>query len=340
MVPTLVHLHHTKNLRPMNVYPAEKSCILLIGDNVITLRFLWNILTQAVFLVLTANNRHQGLELAQTEKPDLIILDLVMPGLNGIDVCHILKSCPATQHIPVILMTRITDSDAQIKVWEAGADDYLLKPLQEVEVLMRVNTHLQIQQQRQQILEQYLLLEQLQAENYEFRRLAYLDDLTQLANRRRFDIYIHEIWEQCRGDYLSVIVCDVDCFKSYNDTYGHLAGDFCLQQVAHCIQKSVADSFLDNSYLVARYGGEEFAIVLPRVPPPDSITIAEQIRHHIYQLKIPHHPSGISEYLTLSCGISSQIVSESSYSQLLIRTADNALYEAKAQGRNCCCFQS
>jgi diguanylate cyclase (GGDEF)-like protein len=173
---------------------------------------------------------------------------------------------------------------------------------------------------------------ELQQANQALYRLAIIDELTQIANRRRFDEYLAEEWQRAMRENhpLALILCDVDCFKAYNDTYGHRAGDVCLQQVAWAITQVVhrpAD-------LIARYGGEEFAIILPDTDLSGASHVAEQLRQSVYWLRLPHERSSASEYVTVSLGVCSVVPDFTLSSHSLIDTADKALYEAKASGRN------
>lgn len=179
---------------------------------------------------------------------------------------------------------------------------------------------------------------ELEKANKELQRLAHLDGLTKVSNRRHFDEYLRENWQRLIKDIapISLIMCDVDCFKSYNDTYGHLMGDDCLQRIAQAITCAVKHP----AYLVARYGGEEFAIVLPNTSARGAMYIAETIKIEIEWLKIPHIQSRVSKYVTVSMGVSSTIPSEQHSPQDLIAAADRGLYEAKNQGRDRIVFQA
>lgn len=179
---------------------------------------------------------------------------------------------------------------------------------------------------------------ELERANQELQRLASLDGLTQVGNRRRFDEYLMENWQRLINEIapMSLIMCDVDCFKSYNDSYGHLMGDDCLQRVA----KAITCAVKHPAYLVSRYGGEEFAIVLPNTSARGGMYIAETIKIEIEWLKIPHIQSSVSKYVTVSMGVSSTIPSEQYSPQDLIAAADRALYEAKNQGRDRIVFQA
>ena len=196
----------------------------------------------------------------------------------------------------------------------------------EIDLLKQLATQVAI------ALQQAELYQQLVAANRQLLQLACLDGLTQVANRRRFDEYLNQEWRRLLREQqaLSLILCDVDFFKAYNDTYGHLAGDFCLQQVANAIRQALKRP----ADLVARYGGEEFAIILPNTPIPGAFHVAEQIRTQIVALKVEHPKSLVNQYITVSLGIATTIPNYQSSPAKLIAVADEALYQAKAQGRN------
>ncbi len=179
---------------------------------------------------------------------------------------------------------------------------------------------------------------ELQEAKKELERLAITDKLTQLCNRRKFDQYLWQEWQRLAREKLplSLILCDVDHFKGFNDYYGHLIGDHCLRQVAQVMQSIVKRS----TDLVARYGGEEFAIILSNTHELGAMKVAEDVRRSIQRLKIPHHAMGLNQYVTVSLGIATMIPSHENYPELLINAADKGLYQAKHSGRNCCCFYS
>lgn len=195
-------------------------------------------------------------------------------------------------------------------------------------------TDLTILSLHQVIQHQNQMLQQLQSENKELKYLANLDELTRLANRRKFYAYLYEEWEKCSEQSLSVIICDVDFFKAYNDTYGHLAGDVTLKQIAEAIQKAVQEILDPNSFLVARYGGEEFAVILPQLETEQALEIAEQIRSHVAALKIPHKQSKVSSCVTLSLGVATRKPEDKLSPLELLMNADKSLYKAKSKGRN------
>ncbi len=202
----------------------------------------------------------------------------------------------------------------------------------EIELLRQLATQLTI------AIQQSELYQELQLANKELHRLATSDGLTKVANRRSFDQYLEQQWLQAKqtNQYISLILCDIDFFKLYNDTYGHQAGDECLQKVA----KTINESARSENDLAARYGGEEFAIILPNTTPEEGILLAERIRSVLIQLQLPHKNSKISDYITLSMGVASIIPQDNLSSSMLIYKADQALYQAKSSGRNCVKLQT
>ena len=201
-------------------------------------------------------------------------------------------------------------------------------------------TDLTILSLHQVIQHQNQMIEQLQSENQQLRYLANFDELTRLANRRKFYGYLYEEWEKYTEQSFSIIICDVDFFKAYNDTYGHLAGDVALKQIGEATQKAVQNLLPPNSFLVARYGGEEFAVILPGLNTQQAVQIAEQIRRQVLALEIAHEQSNISSFVTMSFGVSSRTVDDQFSPLELLMNADRALYKAKSKGRNRVAYNS
>jgi len=181
-------------------------------------------------------------------------------------------------------------------------------------------------------IQQAELYQQLQTANEALARLATTDSLTQIANRRQFDASLQSEWQRLTRSQkpLALILCDIDFFKHYNDTYGHLAGDRCLAQVAQVLQESMRRS----TDLAARYGGEEFAILLPNTTQTEAATIAQRLLHQLQQLHLPHEASAVAAHVTVSLGIASLVPNQNTTPQILIQAADQALYQAKVAGRN------
>lgn len=320
------------------------ATILIVDDQVDNLLVLTSLLKSQGYEVRKARGGKIALQTVEVEPPDLILLDIRMPETDGHEVCSRLKSNRATEDIPIIFLSALNEIDDRMAAFAAGGVDYITKPFHTAEVLARIHYQLTIQQQRRQLIEQN---QQLQAEvqerqrielalrqaNLELERLASLDSLTQIPNRRRFDEYWAVEWRQAQREQecLSLIFCDVDCFKAYNDYYGHQAGDLSLQRVAQAIHQTLQRP----ADLVARYGGEEFAVILPHTNAASAIWVTESIRAAVANLKIVHEQSSVSAHLTVSLGIWSQTPELAHLPETAIFAADAALYAAKAAGRNC-----
>lgn len=323
--------------------------ILIIDDSATNLALAVDYLEESGFVVLVAQDSESGFKQAKYADPQLILLDVLMPRVDGFETCRRLKADAATKDIPVIFMTALSNPEDKVKGFEVGAVDYITKPIQREELLARIINHLriqaltqQLQQQNQQLQQQAWELkkakEAAECAYQELQRLANLDSLTQVANRRRFDEHLNQEWRRLTREQapLSLILCDIDYFKRYNDFYGHPAGDACLKQVAQAVNRVV----MRPADLVARYGGEEFAVILPNTSAEGAVGIAELIWLEVKMLKLPHAQSEVSSYVTLSLGISSQVPNRESKIQFLIDAADKALYRAKHQGRNTHCLYS
>src|SRR4028118_340411 len=327
----------------MSVEYSGKGTILIVDDSPTNVGVLFDFLTNAGFKVLMAQDGETALLKANDDKPDVILLDIIMPGIDGFETCRRLKANQSTQDIPIIFMTALSQTSVVVKGFQLGAVDFITKPTQQEIVLARVISHLTIQKLQHSLQEQNMQLQQeiqqrhlaeaaLQNANEELQRLATLDGLTQIANRRRFDECMSKAWSILVREQLplSLLLCDVDFFKRYNDSKGHQAGDECLQQVAqamkHCVKRP-AD-------LVARYGGEEFVVILPNTNGEGALKVAEAIRLAIKALAIAHPQSPISKHVTLSLGVSCTIPCQKSCPEKLIAAADGALYQAKETGRD------
>lgn len=321
----------------------NNSTVLIIDDNPTNLSVAVEHLEASSFVVLVAQDGESGIKRTKFARPHIVLLDVLMPGMDGFETCRLLKADAATKDIPVIFMTALSSTEDKVKGFAVGAVDYVTKPIQREELLARIATHLRIQkltqrlqQQNQQLQQQAWELKQAQEAAEiayrELQRLANLDSLTQIANRRRFDEYLNREWRRMlrEQDPLSLILCDIDYFKRYNDCYGHQAGDDCLRQIA----QAIACTLNRPGDLVARYGGEEFAIILPNTPVLGAVQIAEFVLASIAQLKIPHAQSEVSTHVTVSLGISSQIPQANFQPHTLITAADRALYTAKTVGRD------
>lgn len=327
----------------------ENFTILIIDDNSTNLRVAVDCLEESGLTVLVAQDGESGLKRVNYARPHLILLDVLMPGMDGFETCQRLKANNKTKNIPVIFMTALSATEDKVKGFEVGAVDYITKPIQQEELIARITTHLRIQALTQQLQQQNQYLQQQALELIEakaaaesacreLQHVANSDSLTQIANRRQFDERLSWEWQRMAREKmpLSLILCDIDYFKLYNDHYGHQAGDVCLRQVAQVIDRTVKRP----ADLVARYGGEEFAVILPNVSVQGAVHVAELIQFQVKQLKLPHAKSKVRNHITLSLGISSQVPSEKSQAEFLITAADQALYAAKKQGRNTYCLHA
>ncbi len=324
-------------------FGADKT-ILLVDDNLSNLKLLANVLEARGYALRAANNGHMALRSAAAVPPDLILLDINMPDLDGYEVCRQLKQDPNLKEIPVIFISTLDDVKDKVRAFEVGGVDYITKPFRFEEVLARVETHITLCRLRQQLMAQNEALQreirdrqrmeqELHAANQELLRLSRLDGLTQIANRLYLDEYVAQEWSRARRDRypLGILMCDIDRFKQYNDTYGHLQGDECLRLVAKALTRAVRRP----ADLVARYGGEEFAVVLPNTNLAGLQEVTNQIREQVRGLAIPHATSGIESYVTVSVGGAWTLPQMGARLEDLLAAADQALYGAKNQGRNC-----
>jgi diguanylate cyclase (GGDEF)-like protein len=318
----------------MDQADAHQWTILIVDDDVTNLKVAMEPLKAEGIETLTARDGASGISRAELTRPDLILLDVQMPGIDGFETCRRLKANPATRDIPIIFMTALSNIEDKLRGFAAGGVDYVPKPFQVEELLARVNTHLLLYRLQRDL--QAEIHERKQAEaalrraNQELQRLAVLDGLTQIANRRRFDQYLAAQWEQAPPQLVSLLLCDVDFFKRFNDGYGHPAGDRCLQLVAQAISRAVGRA----QDLVARYGGEEFAVILPDTDPEGAMQVALSVQREIAALKLAHVHSEVKPYVTLSIGVATIAPGLGALPSSLVDAADAALYQAKQEGRN------
>ena len=293
---------------------TERSKILIVDDSRTNIAIMKDILREdyEVFSALTGRD---ALEIARQESVDLILLDVVMPEMDGYEICKRLKANPETKKIPIIFVTSMGEMDDETKGLELGAIDYMIKPVRTPIVKARVQNHLELKKHRDFL------------EN-----LCLVDGLTGVWNRRYFDVLLDKEWRRALrgGVQLSVILTDIDFFKKYNDHYGHLAGDDCLRHVAQTLKASASR----GGDMVARYGGEEFVVIAASVSIEAAQALAEKLRESIEMLKIPHATSAINDYVTISVGVATVIPEADMEAAGFLEKVDRALYLAKIGGRN------
>ncbi len=295
--------------------PASAPATVLVVDDVpANIQVMAQILRDT-YTVVFAKSGEEALAMAQKVQPDLILLDVMMPGIDGYTVCQRLKANSTLSHIPVIFVSAMGEVQDETKGLEMGAIDYITKPANPAIVRCRVRNHLELKRQRDLL-----------------RQIALMDGLTAIANRRRFDEVFEAEWRRAvrKQTQLSLILCDVDHFKNYNDHYGHQAGDDCLRAVAQII----ASQMNRPGDLAARYGGEEFVCILPDTSPDGALQVAERIRAELAARALPHACSSTGPAVSLSLGVATAMPVPGFARDQLIALADDRLYEAKRGGRN------
>jgi diguanylate cyclase (GGDEF)-like protein len=297
---------------------ARNGRILVVDDAMENIQILHHALRDE-HEVLFALDGETALQIALEQQPDLILLDAVMPGMDGYAVCAALRGSPRLQGIPVIFVTALSQPEDETRALEAGAVDFISKPFNVAVVRARVRSQLTIKRQADAM-----------------RELSMTDGLTGVANRRSFNDTIDAEWRRCAraGMPLSVIMIDIDHFKLYNDHYGHQAGDNCLQQVSAAMKRCATRP----QDLLARYGGEEFILLLPQEAMEGTQVVAQRILDEVRKLALPHAASPTAPQLSISMGLASVLPPTDSIDpSALIRTADANLYRAKQTGRNRYC---
>jgi len=293
---------------------ALNGRILVVDDAMENIQILHAAL-QDQHEVVFALDGAKALALARAQRPDLILLDAVMPDMDGYAVLAALRAEPQTRDIPVIFVTALTSIEDETCALDAGAADFISKPVNAAVVRARVRTQLTVKRQSDAL-----------------RALTLTDSLTGVANRRAFAERMDLEWRRCAraGLPMALILADIDHFKKYNDYYGHQAGDACLEQVARAMGRTAGRA----QDLVARYGGEEFAILLPQLDTTGAASVAQRLLGALGRLGIPHAASPTAPLLTASMGIAAVVPAGGQTGAALIRAADAALYQAKADGRN------
>lgn len=327
------------------VHGHKGSVVLLVDDQLMIAEGIRRMLVDEPDLEFHyCSDPSKAVITASQVKATTILQDLVMPDIDGMTLVRFYRANPPTKDIPVIVLSTKEDPKIKRDAFENGATDYLVKLPDKIELIARIRHHTKsyvAQQERDQAFEALRKMQlqlqdaykNLETTNAELHRLSSLDGLTGMANRRHFDETIDKEWRRAIRDKteLSVIMMDIDHFKLYNDHYGHLGGDDCLKKVANEIMGVVQRP----GDVVARYGGEEFVVVLPTTPEEGAIIIAEKIRSSIFDQQYEHAKSQTCEYVTISLGTATIIPTHDMKWQDLVAKADEGLYYAKEQGRNC-----
>lgn len=283
---------------------------------------------------------HEKDQNATEMQVDVILMDVNMPGMNGIEATKLINENERLRDIPIIMVTASGEEETLAGAFEAGAVDYIMKPINKIELRARVRSVLKLKQEtdRRKTREQELFESNslLQEANQKLERLSFQDGLTGISNRRYFDKFLEKEWFRAmrQGKPVALIMMDIDFFKLYNDSYGHQSGDGCLKMVA----KALSDTLKRPAELVARYGGEEFVALLPDIDEGSAVNIAELMCSHVASLGIVHEFSQCSDVVTVSGGLAIMVPQRNTTPQLLVEAADKALYRAKHEGRNRFCL--
>ena len=298
----------------LNMESSGKPVILAVEDDTAIQTLLKAVLGTDYNLKI-AGDGATALEAASLIGPDLILLDVVLPDMDGREVCRRIKANARLASVPVLFLTSLSAAEHEVEGLEAGGIDYLAKPINPTILKVRVNNHLDLKRSRDAL-----------------ERMARLDGLTGLANRRTFDDMLAREWRRlARVNHpLAVIMMDVDHFKLFNDTYGHGGGDDCLKKVA----KAAEGALQRPADVVARYGGEEFVALLPDTTLDGALMVAEAIRAAVAALNIPHSASKAAPYVTMSLGAACIVPQPGGKPEELLEMADMELYAAKSNGRN------
>ncbi|WP_158934404.1 diguanylate cyclase [Burkholderia sp. S171] len=302
------------------LHANRRPKILIADDQPTNIRVLYELFRDQCD-VFMATSGAQTIQICRAELPDLILLDVVMEDIDGHEVCRRLKADSLTNAIPIMFVTSQNHEADEVIALGLGAVDFITKPINPVIVRARVRTHLTLKLQGDLL-----------------RASALLDGLTGVANRRKFDEDVQTDWRQCLRETapLSLILIDIDYFKLYNDRYGHQAGDTCLKLVA----KALAETLRRPYDKLARYGGEEFGCLLPKTELAGASAIAERMQTRVSELRVEHLGSDVDQVVTISLGVASMVPTASITPELLLKAADQQLYEAKRTGRARVCALS
>jgi len=306
---------------------VDNSKVLVVDDVPLNRKLQQAYLDAVGYRVVLAQDGMEALQLVEEEWPDLILLDVMMPKMNGFQVCKKLKTNDSTRFIPIILVTALNEIEDRIKGIEAGADDFISKPFNKLELLARVKSLLRIKHLHDEL---ELKIKELETTQKKLYQLAITDGLTELYNYRYFNEELsHELSRAIRHNLnVSVAMMDIDYFKNYNDTNGHPAGDKVLKTIAKLLRSNIRK--ID---VAARYGGEEFALILVESNKKAATVVANKIKKLVEDYPFSHQETQPNGKLTISMGIAS-FPEDTKNPDELLTLADKRLYKAKTLGRN------
>jgi two-component system cell cycle response regulator len=320
--------------------PKQKKRILVVDDHEDNIELLRARLEARGYEVFGASDGQAALDQVEHVSPDLILLDVMMPKMDGMEVVRRLKANKNLPFIPVIMQTALDSTENKVEGLDAGADDYITKPINFAELEARVNSLLRIKKLQSDLAATNGLLaaanaelsakkEELSEANDKLRRISLTDGLTDIDNRRCLEDRLHEMWQHSLRlhEPIALIMCDIDKFKSVNDNFGHQAGDSVLKEVAQILKGTARE--IDR---VGRYGGEEFLLILPGTVLDAAVTFAERLREAVDRHTFTY--SGGTLTRTISCGVAAAPHPRVKDQEALLRAADDALYVAKETGRN------
>ena len=307
----------------------ETPLVLVVDDQALVRRLLCRAMIKEGYRVIEADDGEPCLALCEQQLPDIVLLDAMMPVMDGFTCCAQLQTRWGEQCPPILMITALDQQESVDRAFEVGAIDYVTKPVHWAVLRQRVRrllqTHWAMNEMRS-------LTQQLEEANQKLQRLAFVDSLTEIPNRRYFDQCLHDEWRRLTREKapLSLILWDIDFFKLYNDTYGHPAGDDCLKQVASFICQGLRRP----ADVAARYGGEEFAAILPNTSVEGATWVAKNIQAQLKAQAIANTRSPLGELVTLSAGVAGIVPHSGSTPAALLSAADEALYRAKQAGRD------
>ena len=312
----------------MNQQPDDLK-VLIVEDSKVTLKVLSTYLERMGIVPLKSETGALAIDIYHRERPDIILLDAQLPDIDGFDVALKIRALEkAEDWTAIIFLTSMAKDEDLARGIEVGGDDYLMKPISEVVLKAKIRAmHRLVEMQRSLV----KVTQQLNDANVRLQKLSATDGLTGIANRRMYDELALREWRRCERmrKPFALVMIDVDHFKLFNDKYGHQTGDECLKKVADQVGRAAPRA----TDLAARYGGEEFVLVLGETDTDGAKWIANRLRQQVSELNIPHYATE-SRHVTISCGVASVMPSEKYSLDVLLKSADHALYEAKKAGRD------